>query len=229
MIIASPMAELLSTAIGPGNQILPLTEPGQIPRLATSDHGADVVVVDLAWTGTAGIDGLDVVESVSAAEATTPVLAVLTANGAGDDHLAEAATHEVVRGAVRVTDGTRALRQAAETVVGGRQYWLGGGSADGVVPEPVVARLFNGNRFYGHVAGAIASGQATRWKDVAELSGLSVRTIEAAPERFGDVVHRTGGAASPQAVNQAVLFRWCGERAPYIRSWCRRNGLRQYG
>ena len=74
------------------------------------------------------------------------------------------------------------------------------------------------------MAGAIASGRATGHASLAEVANVKYDTAaKIGREYLGELIWRRGEHVEP-TVPVPVVYRWCGEHARYILSWCRRNG-----
>jgi hypothetical protein len=74
------------------------------------------------------------------------------------------------------------------------------------------------------MAGAIASGRAVSHQSLAETANVRYDTAaKVGREYLGELIWRRGEHPEP-AVPVTVVYRWCGEHARYLLSWCRRNG-----
>ncbi|MDP1803725.1 MAG: hypothetical protein Q8K72_01025 [Acidimicrobiales bacterium] len=117
--------------------------------------------------------------------------------------------------------------EGIEAVSSGGRYWDAELHRVGRT-QLTVSSFFRGSELASHVAGAIASGRAHDWADVANLTGYSLHSVQKASELFGDALYQMGEVDDATRVRQATIFRWCGEHSRYILSWCRRNGLGMY-
>jgi hypothetical protein len=56
--------------------------------------------------------------------------------------------------------------------------------------------------------------------------GVSTSTVEKSPSLFREILAPRGEVNQSGDIGQAAVFRWCGEHAHYILSWCRRHRSR---
>lgn len=191
----------------------------------------DVAVVDLVWHSYAlewEYDGLDAISRLQSSGRSAPVVVAAQGYGLERDHLEEAYRHPLVRGAVLKAAGVHELVGAIERVATGGLFWSRSLPEDIRGRYPTVGGFLEGHPLAAHVAGAIASLRAGDWDEVTGLVPYKYSSVATAPRLFGDALCAWGEVEDPARVNQAIIFRWCGEHGRYIVSWCRRHGLVKY-
>ena len=191
----------------------------------------DVAVVDLLWNSFDTewtFDGLDVLDQLQASGRAAAALIAIHGYSAERDYLFEAIDHPLVRGVLVKANGLTSLADAIGSVAIGYTFHSKGLPSDLFDKRLTINRWFGARNQAAHVAGAIASGQASTWAEVAEVTPFAQQTIHGAPPLFGEALCEFGDVDDPADVNQPMIFRWCGEHAQYIVSWCRRHGLPQY-
>lgn len=228
VLLASPLAEVIAADLAADHHVEVVRTPRDLASTVIGRLRHDVVVADLIWQHgdlVRSFDGLDVVAALSEVGREAPVLLGLSGIPAEQDHLAEGLTLPAVRGVIAKRSGLPRLRAAIDVLAqGGRDFDDCQPDRSRLLAAPAIHQLFDASHLCAAVAGAIASRQTTGWADIADLTGYATRTVQSAPQRFADLIVAMDEAPEPEAVNQAVLFRWCGEHAPYILSWCRRHG-----
>jgi CheY-like chemotaxis protein len=194
----------------------------------------DVVISDLTWNSADeySFDGLDVLDILRTADRESPVIIATQGHGAEQDHLDEAVEQEIVWGVFRKSAGPGPLAQAIERVGHGQRLpSLGFPTGASRASLPRIHSFFGTarGRTAARMAGAIASGRAVDHKTLAEVAQVRYDTAaKIGREYLGELICRRGEHISPGLpahVPAPVVYRWCGEHARYILSWCRRNGL----
>jgi len=192
----------------------------------------DVAVVDLLWSTFDSqwtFDGLDVLSELERSGLASKVVLALQGHDAERDHLDEAYGHRLVRGAMVKGNGLKVLIESIHGVHDGERVVhpdLPAGLDDPT--RLTVDRWLREHDLVAEVAGAVASQQANDWQEVAEVTSFAYATVRGCGFVFGEALAEFGAVAPGEEVNQAVIFRWCGEHARYIVSWCRRNGYPQF-
>jgi len=192
----------------------------------------DVAVVDLIWNQFETewtFDGLDVLDALATNGRSAAVLIAVHGYDAEHDYLDEAFDHPLVHGIILKSDGQGVLFAAIEALAAGGEFYSEGLPGEIFHSDrATVARWFDAVPVAAHVAGAIASKRASTWSQVASATSFAESYVSAAPQKFGDGLYSLGEVSDPGDVNQATIFRWSGEHARYILSWCRRHGLSDY-
>ena len=74
------------------------------------------------------------------------------------------------------------------------------------------------------LAGAIASGRAVNHETLASTAHVGYDTAAKLVDYLGPLIKARREHSEDLKMTPEVVYRWCGEHAPYILSWCRRNG-----
>ena len=74
------------------------------------------------------------------------------------------------------------------------------------------------------LAGAIASGRAVNHETLASSAHVGYDTAAKLVDYLGPLIRDRGEHSPELKMTPEVVYRWCGEHARYILSWCRRNG-----
>ena len=74
------------------------------------------------------------------------------------------------------------------------------------------------------LAGAIASGRAVNHDTLASTAHVGYDTAAKLVDYLGPLIKARREHNQDLKMTPEVVYRWCGEHAAYILSWCRRNG-----
>jgi hypothetical protein len=74
------------------------------------------------------------------------------------------------------------------------------------------------------LAGAIASGRAVNHDTLASTAHVGYDTAAKIVDYLGPLIKARREHNQDLKMTPEVVYRWCGEHAAYILSWCRRNG-----
>jgi CheY-like chemotaxis protein len=190
----------------------------------------DVVVVDLTWMDYAveySFDGLDVLEMLRRTRRQTPVIFAAQGHGPERDHLDEAVEQPEVVGVYHKSTGPQPLIEAVEIAAGGGSLtgplFAAGASPPGT---PRIHTYFGKGRgsTAARLAGAIASGRAANHETLAGAAHVGYDTAAKLVDYLGPLIKDRGEHDPDLKMTPEVVYRWCGEHARYILSWCRRNG-----
>jgi len=190
----------------------------------------DVVIADLTWNDYAveySFDGLDVLDILRRTRRQTPVIFAAQGHGVERDHLDEAAEQPEVVGIYRKATGPQPLIAAVDIAVRG-----GSLTAPQFPPAsspPYIPRI---HAYFGkgrgstaaRLAGAIASGRAVNHETLARAAHVGYDTAAKLVDYLGPLIKGRGEHGPGLKMTPEVVYRWCGEHARYILSWCRRNG-----
>jgi CheY-like chemotaxis protein len=195
-------------------------------------HGLrlDVAIIDLTWNDYAveySFDGLDALDILRRSGRQTPVIFAAQGHGIERDHLDEAVEQPEVAGIYRKATGPGPLIEAVGIAVRGGHLAGPQFAPGGSPPEiPRIHAYFSKGKgaTAARLAGAIASGRAVNHETLAGAAHVGYDTAAKLVEYLGPLIrdraeHGPGLKMTPEAV-----YRWCGEHARYILSWCRRNG-----
>ena len=73
-------------------------------------------------------------------------------------------------------------------------------------------------------AGAIASGRAVNHETLASTAHVGYDTAAKIVDYLGPLIKARREHNPELKMTPEVVYRWCGEHARYILSWCRRHG-----
>jgi CheY-like chemotaxis protein len=190
----------------------------------------DVVVADLTWNDYAveySFDGLDVLDILRSARRPTPVIFAAQGHGIERDHLDEAVEQPEVAGVYRKAMGPQLLVAAVDIAVRGGELTGPEFPAGGSPPDvPRIHRYFSKGKGVtaARLAGAIASGRAVNHETLASSAHVGYDTAAKLVDYLGPLIRDRREHNSELKMTPEVVYRWCGEHARYILSWCRRNG-----
>jgi len=147
-------------------------------------------------------------------------------HGAERDHLEEVLAHDEVRGIYQKSAGPQALFGIVRDVARSEGGALIARPPLEMPAAPHIHTYFahGRGRTAARMAGAIASGRAVSHATLAETANVRYDTAaKIGREYLGDLIWRRGEHVEP-TVPASVVYRWCGEHARHILSWCRRHG-----
>ena len=190
----------------------------------------DVVVADLTWNDYVieySFDGLDVLNILRNARRQAPVIFAAQGHGIERDHLDEAVEQPEVVGIYRKATGPRPLIEAVDIAArGGSLMRPQFPPGDSPCDIPRIHRYFSKGKgaTAARLAGAIASGRAVNHETLASSAHVGYDTAAKIVDYLGPLIRDRGEHSSELKMTPEVVYRWCGEHARYILSWCRRNG-----
>ena len=190
----------------------------------------DVVVADLTWNDYAieySFDGLDVLNILRSTRRQAPVIFAAQGHGIERDHLDEAVEQPEVVGVYRKATGPQPLIDAVNLAVRGDDLTGPAFSRSGSPPEiPRIHTYFSRGKgaTAARLAGAIASGRAVNHETLANSAHVGYDTAAKIVDYLGPLIRSRGEHRPELKMTPEVVYRWCGEHARYILSWCRRNG-----
>jgi CheY-like chemotaxis protein len=226
ILVASPLALIIEPALAaqfPAGTVTVAQDREQVVRAVRGRLRHDIVISDLIWNSEDEFtfDGLDVLAILRDAGRVSPVVMATQGHGAERDHLEEVSAHDEVRAIHPKASGPQALFGIVRQVAGGAA-----GPPPDPPPGPHIHTYFaqGRGRTAARMAGAIASGRAVSHTTLAETANIRYDTAaKIGREYLGDLIWRRGEHTEP-SVPATVVYRWCGEHARYILSWCRRHG-----
>jgi DNA-binding NarL/FixJ family response regulator len=190
----------------------------------------DVVVADLTWndfTIEYSFDGLDVLNILRSARRQAPVIFAAQGHGIERDHLDEAVEQPEVVGIYRKATGPQPLVEAVDIAVRGGNL-TGPQFPPGESPPdiPRIHAYFSKGKgaTAARLAGAIASGRAVNHETLASSAHVGYDTAAKLVDYLGPLIRDRREHSRELKMTPEVVYRWCGEHARYILSWCRRNG-----
>jgi len=190
----------------------------------------DVVVADLTWNDYVieyVFDGLDVLDILRSARRHTPVIFAAQGHGIERDHLDEAVEQPEVVGIYRKATGPQPLVEAVDIAVRGGNLTGSQFSPDDSPPDiPRIHTYFSRGKgaTAARLAGAIASGRAVNHETLASSAHVGYDTAAKLVDYLGPLIRDRHEHSPELKMTPEVVYRWCGEHARYILSWCRRNG-----
>jgi CheY-like chemotaxis protein len=190
----------------------------------------DVVVIDLTWndyTVEYSFDGLDVLDALRRTGRPTPVIFAAQGHGLERDHLDEAVEQPEVVGIYRKATGPEPLVEAIDIAAGGGRLPASRFPSGSSPPDiPRIHAYFGKGRgaTAARLAGAIASGRAVNHETLASAAHVGYDTAAKLTDYLGPLIKDRHEHGDDLKMTPEVVYRWCGEHARYILSWCRRNG-----
>src|SRR6266536_67955 len=190
----------------------------------------DVVVADLTWNDYAieySFDGLDVLTALRSARRQTPVIFAAQGHGLERDHLDEAVEQPEVVGIYRKATGPQPLVEAIDIAVRGGSLSSPRFPPGGSPPDiPRIHSYFGKGKgtTAARPAGAIDSGRAVKHEPLATTAHVGYDTAAKLVDYLGPLIRDRREHSDELKMTPEVVYRWCGEHARYILSWCRRHG-----
>ena len=214
-----------------GDATVRIAEDSIAVERAVSDRlRFDVVVADLTWNDYAieySFDGLDVLNALRGVRRPTPVIFAAQGHGLERDHLDEAVEQPEVVGIYRKATGPGPLIEAIDIAVkGGSLAASRFPRGDSPPDTPRIHAYFGKGKGItaARLAGAIASGRAVNHETLASTAHVGYDTAAKLVDYLGPLIRERGEHSPELKMTPEVVYRWCGEHARYILSWCRRNG-----
>jgi CheY-like chemotaxis protein len=234
LLIAAALARIiepyLRQALGEDATVRIAEDKAAVQREVSDRLRFDVVVVDLTWNDYAieySFDGLDVLDILRDTRRSAPVIFAAQGHGIERDHLDEAIEQPEVVGIYRKATGPQLLVEAVNLAVRGSNlteslFPLGGSPPD----IPRIHTYFGKGKGMtaARLAGAIASGRAVNHESLASSAHVGYDTAAKIVDYLGPLIRDRHEHSPELKMTPEVVYRWCGEHARYILSWCRRNG-----
>lgn len=237
-----PHRILLATVLGkfvdrqvraafPADAVYVADSPQAIQHAAATRQRFDVVVTDIVWRrdGIAtGFDGLDVLAALRRADSQVRIILVAYGADGERDYIDEALGEPQVAGIFPMVLGPSALVRAVTIAAsGGRLAEPDFPSCASPPGVPRIHEYLHGRRSMtaAKVVWAIASGRAASYHTLVQATGIPKNTVQKVMGQLGPLIVARGELAAGLSMTSEVLYRWCGEHAGYILSWCRRNKL----
>lgn len=232
MLIASPLGHVVLPEMRArlGEDIAVAVGPVEVEAAVAGRVRFDVVVTDLLWNSARyeyTFDGFDVMDALRRHDRTAPVIVATQGHGLEADHLDEVPAHPEVVGVVRKADGIPAALAAVERAASGQrlpgqQYSMPARAATTSIP----AYFGRGRRgsTSARLAGAIASGRASDSRSLQAVTHIPLNTVNKVGSYLGPLILARHDLPADLPLTSQAVYRWCGEHARYILSWCRRNG-----
>lgn len=234
LLVVSPLADV----VGRGPDFLGVrfrerqgaTSPEEVARIfGTPRHRFDVVLVDLMWNDFSlewVFDGLDVVDIMHRSGRHEPVLLAAQGHGFELPHLEEGRDLPDVYGLV-LKSRRDLLLHAVSAAANGDRITDAGLAAALRPTEAGIHTFFERSGRLARLAGAIAAGCAGSYAGIAERLNISAANAARTPELFRPMLQARGELPADESqLSQASVFRWCGQHAHFIHSWCRRHPAR---
>lgn len=190
----------------------------------------DVVIADLTWNDYAveySFDGLDVLDILRDTHRQVPVIFAAQGHGIERDHLDEAIEQPEVVGIYRKAMGPQPLVDAVDIAIrGGELTESHFPPGDSPPDTPRIHVYFSKGKGVtaARLAGAIASGRAVNHETLASSAHVGYDTAAKLVDYLGPLIRDRHEHGRDLKMTPEVVYRWCGEHARYILSWCRRNG-----
>ncbi len=233
ILVAAALGKIIEPLLQqslPDAMIRIAADKAEVERAVSDRLRFDVVVADLTWNDYAieySFDGLDVLDTLRSARPATPVIFAAQGHGVERDHLDEAVEQPEVVGIYRKASGPQPLIAAIDIAVRGGTLTTARFPAGGSPPDiPRIHSYFGKGRgaTAARLAGAIASGRAVNHETLASSAHVGYDTAAKIVDYLGPLIKDRGEHSPGLKMTPEVIYRWCGEHARYILSWCRRNG-----
>ena len=233
LLIAAALARIiepyLQQALGDDATVRIAEDQAAVRREISDRLRFDVVVIDLTWSDYAveySFDGLDVLNALRGTGRQTPVIFAAQGHGLERDHLDEAVEQPEVVGVYRKSSGPRPLMEAIDIAVSGGTLKPSEFPPEGSPPDiPRIHAYFGRGKgaTAARLAGAIASGRAVNHDTLASTAHVGYDTAAKIVDYLGPLIKDRREHSPELKMTPEVIYRWCGEHARYILSWCRRN------
>ena len=233
ILVAAALAKIIEPILRQslGDATLRIAEDRAAVEQALGDRlRFDAVVIDLTWNDYAieySFDGLDVLDMLRRTGRQTPVIFAAQGHGVERDHLDEAIEQPEVVGIYRKATGPQPLVEGLDIAVRGGLL-TGPLFAPGASPPdiPRIHAYFRKGKgtTAARLAGAIASRRAVNHETLAAAAHVGYDTAAKLVDYLGPLIRDRGEHSRDLKMTPEVVYRWCGEHARYILSWCRRNG-----
>ncbi len=234
LLIAAALARIiepyLRQALGDDATVRIAEDQAAVQREISDRLRFDVVVADLTWNDYAieySFDGLDVLNILRKSNRHAPVIFAAQGHGIERDHLDEAIEQPEVVGIYRKATGPQPLVEAVDIAVRGGNLTEPRFPAGGSPPDiPRIHTYFGKGKGLtaARLAGAIASGRAVNHESLASSAHVGYDTAAKIVDYLGPLIRDRGEHSPELKMTPEVVYRWCGEHARYILSWCRRHG-----
>ncbi len=234
LLIAAALARIiepyLRQTLGEDATVRIAEDKAAVQREVSDRLRFDVVVADLTWNDYAveySFDGLDVLDILRGTRRQAPVIFAAQGHGIERDHLDEAIEQPEVVGIYRKATGPQPLVEAVNLAVRGSDLteplFPPGGSPPDI---PRIHTYFGKGKGMtaARLAGAIASGRAVNHESLANAAHVGYDTAAKIVDYLGPLIRDRHEHSPELKMTPEVVYRWCGEHARYILSWCRRNG-----
>ena len=231
MLVASPLGKVIE---GPllasrdfANAVVATNEK-QVRRAIEQSLRFDVVLADLLWNDVdtwGSFDGLDVLDLLQQNNRLAPVVFAMQGHPGEQDHLDEAAAREGVGGTVHKSSGLDPILADALSVALGRRLPV---RPSGARRPTTLYDYFSSGQTgstAARMAGAIAARTVSNYESMVVRTGYAHNTVSKVVENYlGPLVKARNEHPDTLPLTIQSIYRWCGEHAAYIKSWCRRNG-----
>ncbi|TAM93762.1 MAG: response regulator [Jatrophihabitans sp.] len=233
VLSASPQANVLATLLTQTLRcsVTSATGPADLVRAFASTTRFDVAVVDLSWSARDlefRFDGFDVLQMMQDSARTTPVIFAALGLRIEQDFVDEIPAHPEVAGLIRKAGGPRLVIEAVQIGAAGRRLPPGryplGARTDGYALSGYFGSGRRG-RTAGLLAGAVASGRTFDARSLQQATGIPLNTANKLTAYLAPLIRARSEVLEGSPVTAAVVYRWCGEHAHYLLSWCRRHGF----
>ncbi|MEO6884657.1 MAG: response regulator [Jatrophihabitantaceae bacterium] len=232
VLIASPLGHIVQPALAEqfGDGIAVAVGPAETLAAVAGRVRFDVVITDLLWNSAEheySFDGFDVMDLLRRHDRTAPVIVATQGHGLEADHLDEVAAHPEVVGVVHKANGLPAVLAAIDIAASGQRLRLR------AYPAPIRSDDASIHTYFGRgrrgataarLAGAIASGRASDNRSLQAATHIPLNTANKVGSYLGPLMLARKEHSIDLPMTSQAVYRWCGEHARYILSWCRRNG-----
>jgi CheY-like chemotaxis protein len=233
LLVAAALGKIIEPLLRqslPGATVRIAEDRVAVERALSDRLRFDVVVADLTWNDYGieySFDGLDVLNLLRATRRQTPVIFAAQGHGVERDHLDEAVEQPEVVGIYRKATGPQPLVEGID--IAARGGTLTGPLFTLGASPPEIPRI---HVYFGkgkgstaaRLAGAIASGRAVNHETLAGAAHVGYDTAAKLVDYLGPLIRDRREHGNNLKMTPEVAYRWCGEHARYILSWCRRHG-----
>jgi DNA-binding NarL/FixJ family response regulator len=234
LLIAAALARIiepyLRQTLGEDATVRIAEDKAAVQREISDRLRFDVVVADLTWNDYAveyTFDGLDVLNILRNSNRHAPVIFAAQGHGIERDHLDEAIEQPEVVGIYRKATGPQPLVEAVNLAVRGSSLTeplFPSGASPPDIPRIHTYFAKGKGMTAARLAGAIASRRAVNHESLASSAHVGYDTAAKIVDYLGPLIRDRREHSPELKMTPEVVYRWCGEHARYILSWCRRNG-----
>lgn len=232
ILIASALGRIIQPVLIdaiPDGRVVIATNPDELSQALNTSLAFDIALVDLCWHDRRlewNFDGLDAIRAIHIRNASTACICTMQGESFEDDHAAEAldqSFHPEILGVIEKAHPPTTFGQVIQAAAFGNPW-----PVPRVVRSPgstAIHEYFSRGRgrTAGRLAATIATGRVSRYEQLARLANVAPDTASKVTSYLEPLLRARNEIDLSEPVTQSAVYRWCGEHAPYLMSWARRN------